>query len=179
MLKMMSVSSPTLNAGAFSVTFGDVAIIKNDVFAGATGLSGTAASNQAVITVNNTTNFTVGQSVLIQDTAGHNETRIITVVTPGVSIQVGVNLTNTYTVANGSTVTALVPKVLVGISNPFAQAAGSAQFLGTSFTVSGTTVTVTIDKATAGAGPVLPYTWANAVTADVEGCIVTVIADCE
>ena len=179
MLKMMSVSSPTLNAGAFSVTFGDVAIIKNDALAGATGLSGTAAANQAVISVNSTVGFTVGQSVLIQDTAGHSETKIITVVTPGVSIQVGVNLTNTYTVANGSTVTGVVPKVLVEITNPFAAAAGSAQFLGTSFTVSGTTVTVTIDKATAGAGPLLPYTWANAVSADVQGCIVTIIADCE
>ena len=176
MLKAKSISSPTLVAGAFTFTFDDGAIIINDPLAPAQPLNATAANGQETLLMSSTTGFAVGQSVLIQDSAGHSETRIIGTVNAGVSLVVTQNLTNSYTVANGATVTGLAYRVSVTMSDPLTVATTFAVNWSVS-PATPTVVTVTIDKVTAGAGPALVL--ANAVTADVAGCVVTAIADIE
>jgi len=173
MLKMKSVSSPTLAAGAFDVVFGDAAIIINDPEAGASKLTTDTGAAPTTFPMTNTTGFRVGQTVLVKDTAGHAETGVVSVVTPGVSIQTAAPLVATYTVANQSTVTVVSPHVLVELTNPFTDMLTFAA----SWAVSGTTVTITIEKASIDAGPDIQ--WAPAVTADLAGVIVSVIADCE
>jgi hypothetical protein len=123
MLKLKTINSPTLGAlGQFAVSFGEFAAIK-DADAIAVAVRADIAAGNVVIPVTNggTTGFGVGQLVLIRDMAGHAEVRVVAVVTAGPpsTIQVGVAIANTYTVANGSTMTVICPRVLVGMTSPF------------------------------------------------------------
>jgi hypothetical protein len=176
MLKMKSVSSPTLVAGAFTVTFNDGGLIINDPLTPAHAITTNTAATPTVLPMTNTTGFVIGQTVLVADSAGHAETGVISGVTPGVSVTVSAPLVATYTVANGATVTALAYRVSVVMSDPLTAATTFAVNWAVA-AATPTVVTVTIDKVTAGAGPALVL--ANAVTADVAGCVVTVIADIE
>lgn len=171
MLKMQTVNSPTLASGAFTVQFGDVTYIKNCEDSPATAVTTDSASGQAVVSVSDTTGFAVGQTVLLADSAGNTETGVIGSIVANTSITLTGNLTNSYTVANGSTITAVQPLVSVTFTDPFTSATAFAA----SWTVSGNEVTVTIDKQDLSS----PGAWANAVTSDVAGVAVTIIADGE
>jgi hypothetical protein len=121
MLKSLSVKGPTLdNYGqALPISFDDFAEIKTDFPERL--ITGTATGGAGVIPMTNTSGFAVGQIITIQDSAA-SEVRTISVVTPGVSLTVGVNLTNTYTVARGGRVTVTnygAYRVSAVISNPF------------------------------------------------------------
>jgi len=254
MIHLASVISPTLDAkGQFAIMMDEFAVIKRDVVSRLTTDPCTAGT--PTITMTDTTGFTVGQTVVIQDSLNH-ETCLITAVTPATSLTVAVNLTNTYTVARGGRVTvvdvtlpitgtATAAGVIIPMTNttglragqviviedslnaetcvvnvvtptvqitvtanlehtytvarggtvtvaagnparatvltqkPFAAAAGSSEFYDVSWSVGVNAIVVTANKSDAAAGPVMPYTWAVAVTADVIGIQFTAMADGE
>jgi hypothetical protein len=146
-------------------------------------LTGNAAASQATILMASTAGMVVGQEVLIQDNSapGNFETGTIITVNANVSIILGVNLVNAYTVAAGATVTAMSPvpaKAFVAMSN-FGQ---TAAVVGTVWTykwaVSGTNVTVQVFKGTV-VDQANIVTWAYAASADVVNCMFVVMADGE
>jgi hypothetical protein len=104
MLKMKSVISPTLDAkGSFPIRMDEFAVIKRDVLSHL--ITADAAGGGAAIPMANATaGFTVGQTIVIQDSLA-SETCIITAVTPATSLTVAVNLVNTYMVTRGAQVT--------------------------------------------------------------------------
>jgi hypothetical protein len=142
MLKLLSVKGPTLdNYGqALPISFDDFAEIKNDFPERL--ITGTATGGGAAILMTNTSGFAIGQIITIQDSAA-SEVRTISAVTPGVSLTVGVNLTNTYTVARGGRVTVTnygAYRVTAKITNPFTAALSfdTATLTGTPIRVYGT-----------------------------------------
>jgi hypothetical protein len=143
-------------------------------------ITGTATAGGArTIPMTNTTGMRAGQLIVIEDSAGA-ETAVINVVTPGVQVTVTANLVNTYTVARGGRVSVVngnAAKASVTMQKAFNAAAGSAEFVDVSYAVGVNTIVVTVEKADAGGGPVLPYAWAVAVTADVAGLQFTAKAD--
>lgn len=120
MLKLISIKGPTLDTfGQFPILFGDVETIAAEVLERL--ITGTATGGTPTIPITNTSGFAIGQIITIRDTL-NSESRIITAVTPNVSLTVGVNLTNTYTVARGGMVTVTAygaPRASVAIDNPF------------------------------------------------------------
>ena len=170
MLRMHTVSSPTLAAGVFSIVFGEFAGINNDDGPGAPITSDTAAT-PTILPMKNTTGFAVGQTVLVEDAVGHTDTGVISVVTPGVSITVSAPLVNTYLVANYPTVTVIQPRVSVAMTNPFTDLLDFAM----SWKVSGNQINITVQAVSIDAGP--DFSWAAATTGEVAGVVFTVEAD--
>jgi hypothetical protein len=172
MRKMKSIYGPTLAAGVFTMAFGEFGVIKTDY--PEQPVTGAATAGTPTINMTNTDGFVIGQVITIQDTLNH-EVRTITAVTPGVSLTVGVNLTNTYTAARGGRVTATTagaPRVMVKMSNPFS----AGLDFDVSWTVSGTTVSVLVEKMDINAGALR---WQQAASADIAGSLFTVDVDGE
>ena len=154
---------------------------KVTMIAGVTlNVTGNAAASQATILMSSTAGMVVGQLVLIQDgsTPGNFETGTIITVNANVSIVLGVNLVNAYTVAAGATVTAMSPvpaRAKVDITS-FAPATNT--LFAYKWAVSGTNVTVQVWKGTA-ANQANVVVWAYAASADLVNCMVTVTVDGE
>lgn len=252
MLRSKAVAAPTLDAlGSFPIHMDEFQAINRDVIN--KPITNTATGGAAAIPMTDTTGFVVGQNITIKDTLS-SENAVISVVTPGVSLTVTANLTNTYTVARGGQVTVrdqsrlitgtatlggvIIPmadtsgfvagqtviiedslnaepvvifaivantqitattnlvhtynvarggrvtnvngnsaKALVTMQKVFAAAAGSAEFIDYTYQTGFNWIVVIVEKAVIGAGPVLPYTWAVAITADMVGLQFTAIAD--
>jgi hypothetical protein len=141
----------------------------------------TGTSAVATVAMTNTTGFAIGQTVVIEDANGA-ETAVINTVNANVSLVMTVNFVNVYTVAAGGTVTVVngnPARASVSMKKPFAAAAGSAEFIESSWDVGRNTIVVTVWKADAAGGPVMPYTWVTAVTANVAGLVFTAEADGE
>jgi len=151
-------------------------------------ITGTAtAGGGRTIPMTNTTGMQANQVIVIEDANGA-ETAVVNVVTAGVQITVTANLVNTHTVAAGGRVTVVngnPAKACAEMKKPFVYLSGppllGAEFIDCSWDVGVDAVVVTVEKAdaTPGPPPVVPYTWAVAVTADVAGLNFTIKADGE
>ncbi len=133
-------------------------------------ITGTATGGATAIPMTDTTGFIAGQVCVIEDATGQAETFTINAVVPNTQLTATANLVNTYTVAGGGSVSVVngnPGRAYVSMKKPFADAAGSSEFIDCSWDVGERAIVATVMKSDAGAGPVLPYTWAVAVTADV------------
>jgi hypothetical protein len=163
MLNVKSITGPGVNgSGQFSVTFGQFEKIKTDQVTSKLTANAASLQTHVFVPVSDVGLFAVGDTVKIADSAS-NETKIIQAINIATGdITMTLNLTNSYTVANGAYLAfpaTATPLCSVSVNQPFT----AATLVGVGWSVSGNVVTVTVELSTGGAG----ISWAAAINSDI------------
>jgi hypothetical protein len=173
MLKTKSVTGPGLSAGQFSIGFGEFEAIKTDFVTSKLTANASGGAVHVFVPVSDVGLYAIGDTITIADALA-SETNVISNINTGTGDLTVTALSNTYTVANGAYVgfpATPAPRVKVDVDQPFT----GATLLSVGWSVSGTTITVTVKKST-GAGGI---SWGNAVNADVAAVTFSVTVDGE